>query len=434
ESGARTNGVRATAQYGQLEHSYGRQTLSFSYGDKFGTGADDPEVSVKLYAARVQRSDREVMYPDGVLLSSVDGYRQTPLEANVAFSWKGFSARLLVDNNRQNFLDTTGTALSAPAIAHFDNTFVDLKYDWKPAPWLTVTPQYQFAHADSYDISALDATTVGGAPAGTDISSDIRAQRHRVAVTALATPVQGLDLLAGGEYSQDRATSESGLLTPDPANPSVSSDHLDFHSYAGFGQALWKTPLGTLTAGVRGEWQSVTGGALVPRFAFTKAFERFHFKLLYSRAFRNPSIGNINDAAYTGVRLERERTRAIEAEVGYRFTAHHEVTVNAFNTTIWGPIAYVGEVGTYQNYLQTGSRGFEAEYRANGSWGSARLNYSFYTTDGINKVPLYAVAQDSSQLAGFSPHKVTLSGTLKLTNRVHVSPSVVFLGSRYQFA
>jgi len=29
---------------------------------------------------------------------------------------------------------------------------------------------------------------------------------------------------------------------------------------------------------------------------------------------------------------------------------------------------------------------------------------------------------------------VTLSGTLKLTNRVHVSPSVVFLGSRYQFA
>jgi len=42
ESGARTNGVRATAQYGQLEHSYGRQTLSFSYGDKFGPGADDP--------------------------------------------------------------------------------------------------------------------------------------------------------------------------------------------------------------------------------------------------------------------------------------------------------------------------------------------------------------------------------------------------------
>jgi outer membrane cobalamin receptor len=434
ESGAQTSGIRATTVYGQLAHSYGRASASVVYGQRFGVREDDPEVSVKVYGAQSQRSDREVLYPDGTRLSAVDAYRSTPVSANLAASWKGLSARLIVDRGGQQFQDYAGEPLSKPAVVRFDNTFAEVKYAWKPVEGLTVTPQYTFGRSYSYGNTDYGAVTVSGVPAGAGgIVFDPQVNRHRMTVSALDEVLPTLSLLAGGEAIIDHATSNRNAFVPDASNPTITSQYLDFHSYAGYGQLLWQTPAGTFTAGGRAEWHSQYGGSLVPRFAWTKAFERFHFKALYSRAFKNPSVGNINDSATVGTTVKPERTRDMELEAGYRFTPHQQVVVNAFDTRIFGPIVYVPATSGYANYRQTGSRGIEAEYRFNDSWGYARLNYSFYTTEGINQVERYTVAQDPAQLAGFSPHKASLGASVRLPHGMRFNPSAVFIGQRYQF-
>lgn len=46
--------------------------------------------------------------------------------------------------------------------------------------------------------------------------------------------------------------------------------------------------------GARFDNHSQFGSAFSPRVGVTKLFENWHFKLLYSRAFRAPAIENIN--------------------------------------------------------------------------------------------------------------------------------------------
>jgi outer membrane receptor protein involved in Fe transport len=184
--------------------------------------------------------------------------------------------------------------------------------------------------------------------------------------------------------------------------------------------------------GARFDNHNIYGDSFVPRIGLTKKIEKFHFKLLYSKAFRAPSIENINLSDSTGMRPER--TSVIEFEAGYQLTHKSILTVNVFDITTRGAIVYYydGE-DRYHNIGSNGSRGIELEYKIKDKWGAVNLNYAFYTVAGKGIIDDYSVPENSSVLLAFPAHKINLSASFYLNSHFTVNPSVLFRSERYSY-
>ena len=110
--------------------------------------------------------------------------------------------------------------------------------------------------------------------------------------------IEGTDLLAGDLFGGNKT--------------------LTLNNFAFFAEGLFKHRLANATVGFRYEKNNRYGAAFVPRIALTKKIQNFHFKLLYSQAFRAPSLQNIN-IALDGV-IKPEKSNVFEIELGYQFT------------------------------------------------------------------------------------------------------------------
>jgi outer membrane cobalamin receptor len=211
---------------------------------------------------------------------------------------------------------------------------------------------------------------------------------------------------------------------------------LSMTNFAFYGEGLFKHRLANATVGFRYEKNSRYGAAFVPRIAVTKKIENLHFKLLYSQAFRAPSIQNINIALNGSVKPEK--SDVFEVEVGYQFTPQMILSVNAFAITTRDVLIYGSEgegenfVEWYQNYSQSGSNGFEVVYNVRGKFWYGALTYS-YSTAGKNTVEAYEVP-GQSQYVGFSKNKITLNTNFQLLKNLTFNPSVVYASRRYAYS
>src|SRR5204862_8319250 len=132
-----------------------------------------------------------------------------------------------------------------------------------------------------------------------------------------------------------------------------------------------------VTLGARYDYNNAYGHAFVPRAGVTKKIGKAHLKLLYSNAFRAPSIENINKA-YLG-EIKPEKSRIIELEAGFQLSKSMMITGNVFDITTKNPIVYfaydsIQDDEAYKNLPQTGTQGFEIEYKAKGKWGFINVN------------------------------------------------------------
>ena len=144
----------------------------------------------------------------------------------------------------------------------------------------------------------------------------------------------------------------------------------------------------------------------MPRVAITKLVNRFHFKALYSHAFRAPGFENINLSSG----IQPEHTQVLEAEAGYQLTDALFLSANVFDITLRDPIVYAFDEATgeefYENATRTGTRGVEASLRFRRERAQASLSWSWYRAIG-NQVEPYAVEGHPTLLLGFPAHKVT---------------------------
>ncbi len=178
----------------------------------------------------------------------------------------------------------------------------------------------------------------------------------------------------------------SRFVCPRPENVFTwnGSPALRTSDIATYMEMLVKHRLGNLTLGGRYEVNSAAGDAFAPRLAYTRPIGRFHLKLLLSRAFKLPTLQNLNngpaDHSITG---EMVRTR--ELELGYRIASGTELVANLFSVDIRDPIVYVyeEESGTdnYLNRSRSGTSGADVKFR----WRKGRFNvnahHSYYAVD-----------------------------------------------------
>jgi len=411
-------GVAGSASLGRMGEGFGHASAAASWSGSLG-GATGPALSVNLAHAESVRS--AATYRDfagaSFPMRRDSGIRDTL--ADLGLQAGGFRLRAIYDDYRLRSRDGVDAALPAGEEVRFESSFLDLRYDAKAAPGLTITPRLALKQHTPWQATADRSSA---------LYYDKTASRL-LGGLLVAWEVPRVNLVVGVEAFWDRARLNDPGQTPFGSSQSVA-----YQTAAAFAQALLRSDIANLHLGARYEHSSASGGAFVPRAGLTRIAGRFHFKLLYSQAFRSPAIENLN----LNRDIRPERTNVAEAEVGLQLGGHVAATVNAYWTRIDRPIVFTVDPATggdvYRNGPRTGTLGVESQLRVKYAWGFVHLGHSFYSAAGENRVDLYEVPGKSSLLLGFAAHKATLLAGLNLGRSATLGATAVALSKRYGYA
>jgi outer membrane receptor protein involved in Fe transport len=431
-------GAEVSAVYGQmfdgaLHHdqslagSYGHRTVSALVGRTFG-GPDGLALKAGIYVGQGNRSDQPYTDIAGVTYNMAGNAHSDPLLLHLSAEYRGLKLGYLFEDYRTTMRDGNGETLADTLPVDYLTSSLNLTYAWKLASNLTLSPRIHWLWQKPWQTDS--ATARDRYP---DYYWHPTAQRILGGLALTWDVLPSLNLLLGGDAYLDSATNDVEPFV-DPNDPTRDTTHVSYGSLAGYGQALLDTAWVNLVAGARYDYRQHVGGSFVPRAAATKTFGPFHFKLLYSRAFRTPAMSNL----VQNVGVKPETTTVAELELGYRIAPSLFVVANGFDITIDKPFVYFFDAATvtngYRNFDRVGTRGAELELRFSANRNFANLSYSFYTATGKDRIAPLAVPGRSDVLLGFAPHKLALLAGAGLTSRLEASVSALLLaGPRFGY-
>lgn len=412
KSGEQRKGASAQASVGHTLDNVARTNFSLGLGDK----KENFEYSLSAFLGSSIRSEEDYVDALGVSSSLTNNTLDTR-SVNLGIKAGGLSLRAIYESYLMESVDWYGETITPSSPADFTTLWTDVQYKAEVSNKLTITPRISFKNQKPWETD------------NPDYPYSITANRVSGSITANYNPVDFMQIVAGVDSYFDQAEYTGN----DPAPYFVTGENsVSYNNIAGFLQARIINPVANLTLGFRYDQHNEFGGAFSPRIGLTRAFDKLHFKLLYSRAFRAPAIENIN-LAYLG-EMSPERTGVLEFEAGYRLGKNMVFTANIFDISMDEPIVYfvddAGEEG-YRNFSKGGTRGFDLEYRIKQTWGYVTLNYSYYSADGKNEVSFYQVPQNSQAVLGFANQRVNLFSSFKLGKNFSINPSISYMGERY---
>jgi outer membrane receptor for ferrienterochelin and colicin len=335
-----------------------------------------------------------------------------PLNINAGLKIKSLSLRTMYDQ-----YETTDPYV----FISYKNFYTDLRYDWKISDKFKLTPMFKYYSQLPWTYGSKDSPP----------DFEVRAKRLLGQVDAVYDISRKISLNFGALYFNDNGNYLTVLET------FTGERNLNLSNYAVYAQGLFKHRLANTTIGFRYEKNNRYGAAFVPRLALTKKIENFHFKILYSQAFRAPSLQNINIAR--GGSIKPEKSNVFEIELGYQFTPEMLLAVNAFSISTKNVMIYGSDgaddtfVEWYENSAKSGSNGIEFVYSIRKKTWYATLTYSYSQAISDNTVDSYKVPQTSKQFAGFPAHKLTLNSNFNITEKLTFNPSFIYGGKRYAY-
>jgi outer membrane receptor for ferrienterochelin and colicin len=348
------------------------------------------------------------------ILESYDLSKATysdPLNINAGIKYKGFKVRSMYDQfeTADPFSDVS-----------FKTAFVQAEYEISLSEKFKLTPKLQYLNQIpwyyDYHIEGEDSS---------DPDFEYRATRMLGQLDANYSISRRASLNFGGVYFKDKS---KDLV--------ANEELLTLNNFAIYTQALFKHRLANATVGFRFEKNNRYTGTFVPRIALTKKIENFHFKVLYSKSFRSPSLQNVL-LDTTGAKPEK--SNVFELELGYQFTPEMLFAINAFHITTKDIIIYGSEGDGdsfeewYENYQKSGSKGFEVIYSVKKEKWYAHLTYSYSHSISGNTVEKYSVPQTNSHYVGIPASKVTLNSHYQLLPTLGVNTSIIWSSKRYAY-
>jgi outer membrane receptor for ferrienterochelin and colicin len=399
------NGVGVYGTVGLHKDAVGRSNAGFMAAQK----GENISWDFSAFAGKSIVSD--AMYQD---LFQYEGQsdlsestKANPTNVNLGFRYKNLSLRGMFDRFKTG--DPTANVL-------FQTYYGDASYKLQVSDKLTLTPRIQYLYQTPWNLLYKEDD---------DANIELQGTRSLGQVDAKWIPGRKVNVDFGALYFQDKSVD---LL--------LDEEMLTLNNFAFYTQALFKHRLANATVGFRFEKNNRYKGAFVPRLALTKKIENLHFKVLYSKSFRSPSLQNVS-LDTTGAKPER--SNVFEFELGYQFTPEMLLAVNAFHISTKDIIIY-GSISTedtfeewYESYEKSGSTGIELVYSIRKKNWYANLGYSFSRALSDNKVDIYRVSQTSKQYVGFPAHKVSLNTNINITPKLGINPSFIFAGKRYAY-
>lgn len=430
KQGEDLNGVSVGGIYGQGEKDYLHRNAYFALGNK----VNDFEYSFMGFMGEGQRSDGTYTDFNDSSYSMARNSNLNPNYFSAGLKYKGLSYRWIGDYYNTNMKNAYGDVVPGIAIAEtFHSSFHEIKYLINASKKLSVTPRFTFKSQTPWETEPYSGKEAYKRTATRALGN----------ISASYNPNRYMNFVVGAEYYQDKAIDyvDSSYFSNDESEVSYSN-------YAFFTQGLIKTRYVNFIVGARFDQHSAYGNAFVPRVGLTKKYGAFHFKALYSQAFRAPSIENVNYAlddstvnlvpAELGVKagMSPELTQVNELELGYKLGRKSIITLNVFDITTKNPIVYFTDstnTDYYMNQGGAGTQGIEAEYKLRLKKFNFGLNYSFYTAKNKDKIEDYTVEDDDKALMGFANHRLNLNALWSPIEKLSVNLTGSFYGSRWAY-
>jgi outer membrane cobalamin receptor len=411
------NGLDAAISYGQMKNSFSHRNITVSAGRSHG----DFSCSASLFTGEGIRSDRNYYDNSGSSFNMAGNSELNPMLGEFNLGWKNFSLSALVDDYRMTSRDGYDhtTQIAYPNV--FKSYSVLSKYKFEFKNKFQVTPSFSFRREKPWNYTET-------ANDGDDYPTyDVIAERMTFNITASKDLNDKINLLFGGETYSDKAKDNH-----DAEYFTNGKAEIHYVNHAAFAQSMFRTRLANFTAGARYHYNSNYPSSFVPRFAVTKTFSKTHFKFLYSKAFRTPSIENIN----LGMgEIKPEKTTTVELETGWNVNAFWQLSANVFDINTSDPIIYFYDgTDSYHNGTDNGTRGFEISGIFRNSYLHVLTSYSFYTTEGKETEDEYLAAQGKNYVLAFSNHKINVTVNYDLNSHTSICYNHTWLSERQAFA
>jgi outer membrane receptor for ferrienterochelin and colicin len=416
-------GTTVSTMYGQMSGTYGHRSFNVNHT----SSVNGVKIYINAAVGDSHQSDRDFIDVNDQPFPMKDFSANNNWFAKIGVDYKDFSMNVIGNsyiaqsvalwtfNSALNVYNPSG---NSPLETKFTSYAVDSKYKLRLGDNFSITPRITYTETDGWMVDTDD-------PVLSYYNFHHPSQEAKINLAGEYDLDQKTNLIIGGEYTDYKADSK-GFTPLFSQGASV-----DYNIQSVFGEFMAKTEIANVTVGARYDKQSHFGGAFVPRFVITKTVGAFNLKGLLSRAYRAPTIMNID----YNPNIKPEYTNAIEAEATYMIKMNRSISLNVFDMQIQDVIVYDANLVTYNNFGKTGTRGFDLSYKMSECWGYLDFSYSYYKAID-NEVPTY-VSRDANGninndvLLGFPASKAALSGSYQLSNKLSVNPSILYLGQRY---
>ncbi len=408
------DGIVVNSAYSQMSRQFASRNFSFNISKPIGK----TNLSFSSFLSQANRSQDDFTDNFG---QSYNMANQSPINTSqykLDFSWKSLKVSAFADQYHLQQRDGYENVFTQKYPTNFDSYHLLAEYEIRAGKKLTLTPviKYKYQLPWNFDgISEEDEFT----PYNVSVQNILGSLRANYDFSSVVNLISGIE--ANRQFAKQ-------LL--DSVYFGINDREFKTNNFAAFTQLLIKHKIANLTLGARYNYNDRFDAAFVPRVGLTRVFNKWHLKLLYSSAFRSPSIENIN----SGPGIKPERTTVMELETGYKLGDKSYLTANIFDITTHDAIIFYYDqdnIDAYKNEGMTGTRGVEFEYRVKTASGYMNLNYAYSTTNGKTTNDRYAVPGKKGLLIGFPENKIGLLSNLRLTSKINVSPAFTWVDKRY---
>ncbi len=412
-------GVSLSASYGKMNDTTGHQQITAMAGERFG----ELEITALATKGKGHRSDQ--IYTDVYqkTVDMADTNELFPEYLNVNLIYKEISAKIISDRYHMTDRDSFLKIRSSFNRKYFKTDVAELKYQTDLNANLKMNSSLSYMKQSPSEIKS----GITGA-----LLQQVLIDSYTGKLNFTYTPTKALQIVAGGEFTQDKF--EGNL--PRRSLPKMNNTTL-------FAESLYKTDFGNLTLGLRYDDPNVAKSDFAPRVGFTKIFDNYHVKLLYSKSFHSPTIENYNLTPD----IKSEKTDTYELELGYKINQSMSVVANLFNISSKDSIMFSTIPATetspvkeiYLNADKIGTRGIETEFRWKDQKNYLTLNHSYYraTDSSIANFKIFDYQNNRTTtdklFLGFPAHKVSLNANYQAMPKLFVNPSLVYYSSRYGY-
>ncbi len=406
------NGVSANISGGVTASAPGHLNTSLS----IASGEENIKVSAHLFAGKANRSDRNYIPYSGEGYNMKGNAEVIPQHFNITAEFYNLKLSYMKDIYHTTMRDYWGPVLPQAVNEDFVLDILHLSYRLADNPKWTVTPEFIVQNQNTW--KRWGEGTGNIQPSGYDspinIELDIYSRRYKEKLDFVYKYSPDFNINSGLDIHQDITDYEDTTLV--------------FSNIAIYTQLMGKLKNYNITGGIRVENHSQYGNSLVYRLAATKKFANFHYKLLFSNAFKSPTAENIA----LNPQINPEITAVTEFETGFNLSKDLIWNLNLFNIQINNPIVYWSSDTDegYNNFDDIITRGFESEIMSNFGNLQSKISYSYYYTvkNGVN---IYKVPENENMVLAFPAHKVTGSFTYFPSDKAIININGTYLGSRY---
>lgn len=302
----------------------------------------------------------------------------------------------------------------------FNDLFTELRYQYKLKDRWKFIPTINYKIQTPWNYNPTDGNVIGE-------RFNISSERVSSSLNAVYDHSSKLNISSGISYFKDIAKNNTvGEVFITTGNQVLSYDNLAIYS-----QGLYQLNKLKFVLGARYNKNSRYESTLVPRIGITADFEKYHFKLLYSKSFRAPSTQNID----LSEKINPEVTTVYEAESGLNISEYSYITLNLYHLATTNPIIYyyneLTDFDAYKNDVTTGSYGVELDYKFKKKSTGINLGLSYYKAVDENVNSIYYATENKNSHIGLAPLKLTLQLNQSISRSLCFSINGNILSERY---